>query len=86
MSQFNGVPFWREDLKIKAELQVMSDASGSLDFGVVFRGHWCTELWLEDWFAKGITRELTFLELFPILVAVRLWGRDMEKPHYIFLV
>lgn len=71
LQEFNGVSFWREDLKLEGELQVMSDASGSVGFGVYFHGHWCTEEWPQQWVQAGITFDLIFLEFPPILVAVR---------------
>lgn len=74
LSAFNGISFWREDLRLEAELQVMSDASGSVGFRVYFRGHWCTEEWPQDWLGFEISRYLTVLEFFLVLVAVRLWG------------
>lgn len=55
----------------------MLDASRFFGFGVFFRGHWCAETWPVDWFTRGMTRDLTFLELFPIHMVVCLWGKDM---------
>lgn len=71
----NGISFWREDLKLEAELQVMSDASRLVGFGVFFCGQWCAEEWPQDWLYSGILRGLTFLEFIPVLVAVQIWGR-----------
>ncbi|XP_054843457.1 uncharacterized protein LOC129335043 [Eublepharis macularius] len=79
LGSFNGVSFWREDVLLEAELQVTSDASGSTGFGVYFRGHWCAEQWPAEWAGQGLTRDLTFLEFFPILVAVCLWGKDLAN-------
>lgn len=42
----------------------MSDASGSVGFGVYFRRNWYMEEWLQDWLGSEISRDLTFLELF----------------------
>lgn len=42
---YNVVVLWREDLLLEAELQVHSDAAGSLGFGVYFHGHWRTKEW-----------------------------------------
>lgn len=39
LCSYNGVSFWREDLRLEAELQVHSDASGSLGFGIYFHRH-----------------------------------------------
>lgn len=60
LSDFNGVSFWQNELRLEAELQVHSDAAGSLDFGVYFRGHCCAEDWPSQWVEMGWTRDLTF--------------------------
>lgn len=57
----------------------MSNASGSVGFGIYFGGHWCTEEWLQDWCGSEISRDLTFLEFFPVLVSVQLWGGSLAN-------
>lgn len=79
---FNGVSFWRTKLQLEAELQIKSDATGTLGFEVYFRRHWCTKAWPAKWAATGVRRDLTFLELFPILVAVCLWGMASHSVHF----
>lgn len=53
-----------------------SDASGSIGFGVYFRGQWCTEVWPPEWVESGICWDLTF---FPVLVAVCIWGKELAN-------
>ncbi|XP_067322974.1 uncharacterized protein [Anolis sagrei] len=74
LRQFNGISFWRQELMVRNALEVSSDAAGSIGFGIYFKGHWCAERWPDDWHSAGITADLTFLEFFPILVAVTLWA------------
>lgn len=74
LREFNGISFWREELKLKSDFQVQSDASGSLGFGLYFKGRWAAGQWPETWQAAGIMADLTFLELFPIVRALWLWG------------
>lgn len=76
---FNGVSFWRKDFRLEVELQIHLDAAGSLDFGVYFREHWCMEKWPQDWVSHGWTWDLMFLEVFPILVVVWLWRKEMAN-------
>lgn len=45
LEHFNGVTFWREE-HLEAELQVHSNAAGSLGMGFFYYGHWCEEPWL----------------------------------------
>lgn len=64
-------------MRIEDELQVTSDASGSVGFRVFFQGYWGTDKWPQHWVATGptgLTTDLTFLEFFPILVAICLGG------------
>ncbi|XP_053106618.1 uncharacterized protein LOC128325152 isoform X1 [Hemicordylus capensis] len=74
LDSYNGVSFWRESLLLEADLQVQSDAAGGFGFGVYFRGRWCAERWPAAWVASGVIRDLTFLEFFPIVVAIHLWA------------
>lgn len=73
LQDFNGISFWRDRLLIEAELQVCSDATGGMGFGVYFWGRWCAEPWPDNWKLDGITSDLTFLKLLPIVVAVHMW-------------
>jgi len=36
--------------------------------------HWAQFLWPDDWKGKEIMRDITFLELVPILLALFIWG------------
>nr|XP_008117750.1 PREDICTED: uncharacterized protein LOC103280454 [Anolis carolinensis] len=76
---YNGVSFWRHDLQLRDALKVSSDASGSVGFGVYFNGQWCTERWPVQWSSAGVLSDLTFLEFFPIVVAVWLWASDFAN-------
>ncbi|XP_053159366.1 uncharacterized protein LOC128347977 isoform X1 [Hemicordylus capensis] len=79
LQQFNGVSFWRAEQLVEAELQVHSDAAGGAGFGIYFRRRWCYGRWPDGWERAGITRDLTFLELFPIVVAVHLWAGEFSN-------
>ena len=70
LEQFNGVSFWRSEISLKADNQVNSDAAGAQGFRIYFRGRWCAGTWPEEWHQQGITRDLTFLEFFPIVGAL----------------
>ncbi|XP_053143317.1 uncharacterized protein LOC128341176 isoform X1 [Hemicordylus capensis] len=80
LESYNGVSFWRDSLLLEVVLQVQSDAAGGSGFGVYFRGRWCAERWPAAWVASGATRDLTFLEFFPIVVAIHLWA-DLFRNH-----
>lgn len=64
LRDFNGISFWHLSLLLEVALQISSDVAGSINFGVCFQCSWCTYYWPEGWVAAGLTRNLTFLELF----------------------
>ena len=57
-------------------LQLFSDSAGVKEkgFGVYFNGKWAQASWLQSWIQTGIMTGITFLELFPIVVACRYGG------------
>lgn len=57
-----------------ADLELYTDASGALGFGAYFQGSWCAERWPEDWVKKGHCGNMVLLELFPLVVALFIWG------------
>ncbi|XP_053098810.1 uncharacterized protein LOC128322103 isoform X1 [Hemicordylus capensis] len=84
LTDFNGVAFWRQDRLLETDLQVHSDAAGGIGFGVYFRGRWCSARWPMEWVRRGIARDLTFLELFPIVVAMHIWSAEFANSSVLF--
>lgn len=74
LNQFNGRAVMLEGPMSNSELELYTDASGSLGFGAYFQGSWCAARWPTDWIEKGFCRNMVLLEFFPILVAVFVWG------------
>ena len=75
LKKFNGVAIipdqrWIED----SELELFTDASGSIGFAGFFQGRWFQEVWPEDY---GRSHSITLLEFFPVVVAVVLWGHQL---------
>ena len=61
-------------------LHLYTDAAGSIGFGAVFGCHWLHGIWPEMW----KTFNIAFLELFPIVLAVHIWGSLMANKRIIF--
>ncbi|KAM3940651.1 uncharacterized protein RB166_000605 [Leptodactylus fuscus] len=76
LARFNGCLLWLPEVVRSTELDLFTDAAGSAGFGAYFQGRWCAGAWPEDWVAAGLVANLALLELFPILVAVELWGQE----------
>ena len=70
LDNFNGRAFFSSDrCETSATLQHYTDAAGSKGYGAVFGSHWFYG---------------TCLELFPIILAVHIWGRLMTNQCVVF--
>lgn len=66
------------------DLELFTDAAGSRGFGAVFGVEWCADTWPQEWIDRGYCSNLTLLELFPIVVAIELWGGTMQNRRICF--
>ena len=62
------------------QLELYTDASGALGYGAVFGRHWCYGQWPYSWCCLNIA----FLELYPIVLSLHLWGHDMQNQRILF--
>lgn len=81
LQSFNGksiIPeqFWRED----RDIQLFTDASGSLGFGGFLKGKWFQGRWDPDILGK---RSIAWMEFFPVLVSLVLWGNLLRGKRII---
>ncbi|XP_077182618.1 uncharacterized protein LOC143832292 [Paroedura picta] len=83
IGHFNGVSLWQEDIRLRGDLQVHSDAAGGAGFGVLYRDRWCAKQW-PAWWGAELLRDLTFLEFFPLVVAVVLWREEFRNKRVLF--
>lgn len=80
LQNHNGVSVFHDRFWVSNEdVQLFSDSAGgpNLGFGIYFKGRWCQAKWPESWHFRGFTSDITVLELFPILVAVFVWGTHL---------
>ena len=74
LRDFNGRSFFLEDIwETSHTLQLYTDSAGSIGFGALFGTHWFHGLWPTTWHSCNIA----VLELFPIVIAVHIWGPCM---------
>lgn len=66
------------------DIQLFTDAAGSKGFGAILGSEWCSGEWPLSWQKNGLCRNLTLLELFPIIVAVELWGPVLRDKRVCF--
>lgn len=84
---FNGISvfhdrFWVNNQDV--ELFTDSAAGPGMGFGAVFGHKWTYGIWPQLWHDKGITEDITVLELFPILVSLVLWGHQLQNKKILF--
>ncbi|XP_053556935.1 uncharacterized protein LOC128648362 [Bombina bombina] len=82
LDEFNGIRIWEEARSVE-ELELFTDAAGSAGFGAYLQGRWSAGEWPADWKEKGWIKNMTLLELFPIIVAIELWGHVLENKRII---
>ena len=73
LSGFNGRSFFlSEDWHDSHQLQLYTDASGTLGFGAVVGRNWCYGEWPDSWRHRNIA----YLEFYPIVLSLHLWERS----------
>ena len=81
LQNFNGKTFFYTELwEVSNPFELFTDAAGSKGYGAIFGKHWFFGAWPETWKHFNIT----FLEFFPIVIALRIWGPLMANRCVIF--
>ncbi|KAM4748731.1 LOW QUALITY PROTEIN: uncharacterized protein WCC33_006112 [Rhinophrynus dorsalis] len=84
LRNFNGRALWLDPVSSNEEVGLQTDAAGSVGFGAILGEEWCAGRWPSWWMDSGLTRNLVFLELFPIVVALELWGDSLRNKCVVF--
>jgi hypothetical protein len=58
----------------------------NLGFGIYFNHKWAQACWPKDWEEIGILSDVTFLELFPVVAALFIWGSELKNKNILFHV
>ena len=72
--------FCQTDWETSSTLELYTDAAASKGYGAIFGKHWFGGAFPEAWHSFNIT----FLELFPIVLAVHIWGSSMTNRCVLF--
>ena len=75
MKNFNGKSLFINDKLTNHDIDLYTDASGSLGYRAVFGKKWFSGEWSEWWRSQNIT----LLELYPIVVAIEVWGARLSN-------
>lgn len=86
-THFNGISVFHDRFWVNnedVELFTDSAAGPGMGFGAIFGKKWTHGIWPQVWHDKGITKDITVLELFPILVCLVLWGPQLHNKKILF--
>lgn len=87
LESYNGVTLITDPAWVTNDtLQLFTDsAGGSLGgFGIYFKGHWAQGIWPKHWVDEGLTRDMTLLELFPVVAALVTWSSNFQNKKVLF--
>ena len=80
-NNFNGWAFFLSDCsETSSTLELDTDAAASKGYSAVFGKHWFGDALPDAWHSFNST----FLELFPIVLAVHIWGSTMTNRCVLF--
>jgi len=89
LEKFSGVCFIATSEWLTNEsLQLFTDSSGNADLGcgACFRGRWVQFKWPCSWSGTNILKDITLLELVPIVLALSMWSSHFMNNKIIFRV
>lgn len=87
LEDYNGVTVISNNCWVAdTNLQLFTDSAGGPlgGFGIYFAGSWAHSRWPLAWTRSHIIRDMTFLELFPVYVALCLWPKSLADKRILF--
>jgi hypothetical protein len=82
LTDYNGVTVMLDNLWTSNEtVEFYTDSAGgsTRGFGIYFQGKWAHACWPKDWVDNQLLAEITFLEMFPIVIAINIWGASLKN-------
>ena len=81
LRDWHGVNFWLyPGIPVIGDIEVISDASGAIGYGAYINQQWFNGRWL----ASQTSQSIAYKELFPIVLAAHIWGREWLRRHILF--
>jgi len=80
--EFNGVAHIPADEWVNSDtLELFTDSAGAQELGCacILREQWAYFQWPSAWKGSDILRDITFLEMVPVLLAIMLWGLKLQR-------
>jgi hypothetical protein len=89
LSDYNGITVMLDNVWTSNEtICLLTDSAGGRDkgFGIYVQGKWAQGCWPKEWADNGILADITFLELFLVVISVHIWGIHLKNKRIIFNV
>ena len=85
LENYNGVSVFRDQVEVtNGDLEFFTDAAASIGMGIYLKGKWAQAKWGDHFKAETEGNNITFLEYFPILVALHLFGEEVRNKKVLF--
>ncbi|XP_070211711.1 uncharacterized protein [Littorina saxatilis] len=83
LKTYNGASFmFEQSWEDNDSLHLYTDSAGSVGFGAFFQNSWASGTWPAHW--QDNSPDITFKELFPIALAVEIWGKKFSNKKVMF--
>ncbi|VDI48290.1 Hypothetical predicted protein [Mytilus galloprovincialis] len=89
LEQYNGVTVMIDSLWTSNDmLELFTDSAGGQNkgFGIYFQGKWAQSCWPKEWAEHDLLKDITYLELFPVVISLHIWGVHLKNKRIIFYV
>lgn len=89
LDNFNGQCFFPDRIWISnVTLQLFTDSSGNpnLGCGAYFKGSWAQFRWPKFWQDLPLMKNMTFLELVPVVLSMYLWAAQFRNKKILFFI
>ena len=87
LKSFNGISMFNEAFwTFNSDVCLYTDSSAAADHGfcATFGNQLSIGVWPIRWHESGLTKDITILEFFPLLVAIHIWGTDLRNKKVLF--
>ncbi|XP_069133242.1 uncharacterized protein [Argopecten irradians] len=88
LKHWNGATiFYDQHITKSEDIQLYTDASGSVGYGGYMQGQWFAEAWpdaIKEHICSGEEISIAFKELYPIVVAAMIWGHNWKGLRILF--
>ena len=85
LKEHNGISVFRDQIWLSNEdLELFTDAAASIGMGIYMGGKWAQAKWGTHFPNETANNNITFLEYFPILVALHIFGDKIKNKKVLF--